>query len=956
MATAGSGGFVTVWDVKSKKESLTLNNYGRKAVSSVAWNPDLPTKLATAVSSDQDPLILMWDLRNSSAPERILKGHEQGVLSLSWCYQDSRLLLSCGKDNRNICWNPHTGEAVGEFPIVTNWTFQTEWNPRQPNFLATASFDGKIAIHSIQNTNAHAEKSTVAAVQADDGADFFSKAHSVSTGTSFSLGLAPKWLQPLVGASFGFGGKLVSFGISGDGSSSKVKISTFASDPSVESSIVAFAEDPNEGDLTKLCEEKKTLADTDAQRTDWEIIATLLSDSPRKGLLTYLGFSTVSPNLSEPDDGNSTSGDSTLDPNPQTNGDAKSNRLSSFFDTGSDNQGFLAELAASKGARTNNPFHIYSGSESQAEKQITQYLMLGSFEQALDICLKENRMSDAFMIAICGGQKCIDKAQSAYFAQQSKGPNYIRLLASVAGKNLWDVVYNADLSNWSEVMATLCTFADETEFPDLCEALGDRLDESADLQSHASFCYLAGSKLEKVVPIWLVEMHEHERKEADKANDESAFSVHVKALQHFIQKVSAFRKATSYEDKEIQKQDSVWKLEQLYTIYAEYAELVAAYGHLDLADQFLQLLPSKYPAADLARDRVSKAIRRASRAPSTAPTARNGNLAAISLGLGATAQEGQTFTAPVAGLQAQTSRAYAPSTYQQQNYQSATSAYTPTRTFANTFQLNQSPVPMQSQNSAPPPSSSVYSAAASNGANWNDLPDSFASKPPTSRRGTPGLGGGPITSPFVSQGNTPLMAGNIPPPLQRVASPLAPPPRAGAPPRVASPIVDRSETSALTQRLGSSVATSYAPPPVAQGLVAPTAIPKRVGSPYNAPPATAPPPNKYAPSPSAQSSSAPGGISAQPMAARTIAPSPYAPQQASQSQLQYGEPQQKMQYNGTAPPRQVQSPPQAPPPQGPSPSSRPLQAPPPIGPNQSPRQGISQPQRNPTPAVSKYRK
>ena len=39
LATGSSGGFVTVWDVKAKKESLTLNNLGRKAVSAVAWDP-----------------------------------------------------------------------------------------------------------------------------------------------------------------------------------------------------------------------------------------------------------------------------------------------------------------------------------------------------------------------------------------------------------------------------------------------------------------------------------------------------------------------------------------------------------------------------------------------------------------------------------------------------------------------------------------------------------------------------------------------------------------------------------------------------------------------------------------------------------------------------------------------------------------------------------------------------
>ena len=39
LATGSSGGFVTVWDVKAKKESLTLNVLGRKPVSAVAWDP-----------------------------------------------------------------------------------------------------------------------------------------------------------------------------------------------------------------------------------------------------------------------------------------------------------------------------------------------------------------------------------------------------------------------------------------------------------------------------------------------------------------------------------------------------------------------------------------------------------------------------------------------------------------------------------------------------------------------------------------------------------------------------------------------------------------------------------------------------------------------------------------------------------------------------------------------------
>jgi protein transport protein SEC31 len=78
LATGSSGGFVTVWDVKQKKENLTLNNYGRKTVSAVSWDPDVPTRLVTAIPSDQHPLVLVWDLRNSNAPEKTLQAHDQG--------------------------------------------------------------------------------------------------------------------------------------------------------------------------------------------------------------------------------------------------------------------------------------------------------------------------------------------------------------------------------------------------------------------------------------------------------------------------------------------------------------------------------------------------------------------------------------------------------------------------------------------------------------------------------------------------------------------------------------------------------------------------------------------------------------------------------------------------------------------------------------------------------------
>ena len=77
---------------------------------------------------------------------QILIGHERGILSVSWCCEDADLLLSCGKDNRALCWNLQTSEIIGEVPsfyfklinIVSNIIITT--NSRQlgvPSFLVS---------------------------------------------------------------------------------------------------------------------------------------------------------------------------------------------------------------------------------------------------------------------------------------------------------------------------------------------------------------------------------------------------------------------------------------------------------------------------------------------------------------------------------------------------------------------------------------------------------------------------------------------------------------------------------------------------------------------------------------------------------------------------------------------------------------------------------------------------
>ncbi|PBP21294.1 WD domain-containing protein [Diplocarpon rosae] len=937
LATGGSGGFVTVWDLKTRKASLTLNN-NRKAVAAIAWDPDNATKLLTATPDDTAPVILLWDLRNSNAPERTLQGHDQGVLSLSWCQQDSGLLLSCGKDNKTIVWNPQTGERLGEFPEVTNWTFQTRFNSHNPALSATASFDGKISIQTLQNTN---PADAQAPVQGSDPEDFFTKAQTQPQGASFSLSKAPKWLERPVGASFGFGGKIVSFGLlptsGGQHRSSKIQISNFSVDSDVGSATVAFENALSAGDISSICESHISKAKTEEEKADWRVIETLIAENPRRGVTEYLGFTDEIEDATKVNETLGLDEPKSDEAEEEVNSAVtKNSRLSTLFADGTDGEDFLSSIAATKGAKTDNPFHLFAESDSAPEKQITKALMLGQFEQAMTICLKEDKIADALIIANCGGKELLEKAQAAYLSRKQEGPNYLRLLTSIIGKNLWDVVYNADLANWKETMATLCTYADPNEFPDLCEALGDRISETGSPKD-ASFCYLVGSKLEKVITIWIAELQEAEKAGVADLSGDSSFSVHARSLQNFIEKVTVFRDVTKFEDAELGL-TSDWKLGPLYEKYTEYAEIVAAHGHLSIAERYLLLLPTQYPAAEVARNRVKLASRREAAHPAgkAQPT--------LNSRAPARAQQGyQPLNAPAATPARPTPNTFVPPTAPPVSnpYGPPTSTYAPPQPG---YQPPQpagyggypsgygAPTPSYGAPSpafgAPPPRNTTPSSGPppsqrKNMEQWNDTP--MVTKVAPAKRSTPAAA--PITSPFPNQQGPSMQppAGAYEP--RATPTPPPPPPKGPAPPRMNSPLTTGYPQAFQQSGQPSSAANPYAPPPSsspAQQFSHPALPPtiSRNQSPYNAPPAGPPPSNRYAPAPVAQQySQTPtpqSNVAPPPQAGnRPPPPNPYAPVNISP----------QTQFAPSQPPHQAS---QGPPPasSGPPQGSRPPTGPP----------------------------
>ncbi|EIM81877.1 uncharacterized protein STEHIDRAFT_103269 [Stereum hirsutum FP-91666 SS1] len=305
LATSSSTGYTVVWDLRGKREVVALAYGGgagalagaRRGMSDVAWHPDNATKLVTSSEDDASPVIMVWDLRNARAPEKILTGHEKGVLSLSWCKQDADLLLSSGKDNRALCWNPQTSEIIGELPSADNWAFQVQWCPRNPDLLATAFFDGTIGVHSVQTTNEAAQGGDIPlTTPKPDGADVFDVPGFARTNqATISLKQPPKWLRRPISSSFGYGGQLVSVSnlpsAQGRHQSGVVHLRKVITEESIVARARKLQEAVMAGDLSGLAKERSGENEADESSATWKALLSLFKADSRDELVTLLGFS-----------------------------------------------------------------------------------------------------------------------------------------------------------------------------------------------------------------------------------------------------------------------------------------------------------------------------------------------------------------------------------------------------------------------------------------------------------------------------------------------------------------------------------------------------------------------------------------------------------------------------------------------------------------------------------------
>uniref|UniRef100_A0AAQ4R9Q8 Protein transport protein Sec31A n=1 Tax=Gasterosteus aculeatus aculeatus TaxID=481459 RepID=A0AAQ4R9Q8_GASAC len=599
LASSSPSGKAVVWDLRKNEPIIKISDHSnRMHCSGMLWHPDVATQLVLASEDDRMPVIQMWDLRFATSPLKVFENHTRGILSISWSQADSELLLSSAKDNRILCWNPNTGDVIYELPTTNQWCFDVQWCPRNPALLSAASFDGRITVYSVMGGSLKAQQqgSSDKMSSSFDSMDPFGTGQvlpplqvpqpAVQDTVVNPLKKPPKWVRRPVGASFAFGGKLVTFEnpkLPPVQSPQPIPRQVFMSQVTTETEFLQRSRELQaalqSGSFNSYCQAKIQSAASDAEQDIWKFLLVNFEDEARVKFLRLLGFSKdelekkvfslvyckISLQRSA---------------GPSAVGDARTSGSVSPTD--------LFSLTP----KENSNFQIPVSCDTDG--LISQALLVGNFEGAVDLCLNGGRYAEAILLSISGGEELLKKTQQHYLSNQKNSISM--LISSVVTQNWKDIVQSCELDNWKEALAALLTYAHPEDFARLCDTLGGRLErertEKRCLQ--ACLCYICSGNIEKLVECWALH------------KDCSS----PLGLEDLVEKVMMLRKSIErLRNSEVEIQSPI--LAEKLTCYAG---ILAAEGSLAIATTYL---PDNSDQAGITmlKDRLFHAQEEAARGP-----------------------------------------------------------------------------------------------------------------------------------------------------------------------------------------------------------------------------------------------------------------------------------------------------------------------------------------------------
>ncbi|XP_064631630.1 protein transport protein Sec31A-like isoform X3 [Lineus longissimus] len=611
-----------VWDLRKSEPIIKVSeSMSRIKCKLVAWHPDVATQMCLSSEDDATPVIQLWDLRFATTYVKQFENHKKGIFSMAWCPKDPDLLLSCGKDNRILCWNPNSdvpkGEVIYELPTCHQWSFDVQWCPRNPAIISSCAFDGHISIYSLMGGEIPVEPinqitDSFGSMDPFEQAQAQQKMQQQQAEKEMVMPLKkpPRWFRRPVGACFGFGGRLVTFeNTKPQPNQQPVPRQVHISQVVTETELLQRSQQLESvlqtGQFAEFCSMKVANSKDDLEESVWNFLKVNFEKEPRKRFLQLLGYdqTDLAQKVGDKTGTEVPAGEQGVDAaelakrmqqlNTPVSEDGLANGQASPY-VGSqpktpvetDGAAAFDQIAGATEdeARSDSPFSI-STSDDDIDGLINQAVLMGNLQVAVEMCIHDGRWAEAVILAIAGGPELLARTQKKYF--KNNKDNTTRLISSVVTGEYSHVVETCDLENWKEALSVALTYAQADEFKQLCDTLGGRLERDAKLSVYSCLCYICSGNVEKLVQAWA----------KHKQNNNAPL-----ALQDLVEKVMILRKAvemTYGQPPEITSGALSNKL-------SHYAELLAAQGSIFTAMGYLGT--SEEESLLVLRDRLYKAL------------------------------------------------------------------------------------------------------------------------------------------------------------------------------------------------------------------------------------------------------------------------------------------------------------------------------------------------------------
>jgi protein transport protein SEC31 len=573
LCSSSNNGMTVVWDLKQQKEVISFKDpANRLRCSSVVWNPDVPTQLLVAYDDDRNPSLQMWDLRNCQYPFKETAAHGKGILAVSWNDMDSNLLLSCGKDNRMIIWCLASGapELFCEIACPQQ-TFEGRWAPHKPGLVSAASFAGAVTVHSMMQSQVQTMK------------------------------YCPKWCSKPSGVSFGFGGKMLSFGKKKEGAGSWCHSLLVPNEPEIVPAADNFESWIAEKKLKDYCVDKVRRSSGQHEELMWQVMSTHFAAEGRTSLPKLLGFDSDQILQKAEQFLGSKPGSILAEKPAETQQQEKSPVANQpapapMIDIG-DATDFFAQLTETREkkeeeeARRKQEIELQLATamtaistpkdETQtdwsggAELMIKESLLIGNLAAAVECCFKAGKMAEGLLLASGGGNELFTAARTEFL--RLKGDAFLTSMGNIMTDDFETLVANANLSAWTETLAILATYSGQ-QFPTLCERLAQRLEKEKFDTRSAVICYICAGNFPQTVNIWTSQPSQGTQK---------------LALQDLVEKMAVLQDAVKFS-----QADNVFNSK-----LTQYADILANSGRTVAAMRYLMLLRDDTSSAIL-RDRI----------------------------------------------------------------------------------------------------------------------------------------------------------------------------------------------------------------------------------------------------------------------------------------------------------------------------------------------------------------